>query len=84
MLKPNHSLSDTIKAYTPEAEDESKKVHRGLSDADKKKEAAKLLGSSGGKIGGVARARALTKEKRVAIARQGGLAAKRKKGKEGN
>lgn len=84
MLKPNHSLSDTIKAYTPDAEAEAKKVHRGLSDSDKKKEAAKLLGSSGGAKGGPARARALTKQQRVAIAKQGGLAAKRKKGKEGN
>ena len=45
--------------------------------------AAKALGSAGGKVGGPARARKLTKARRTEIARQGGKA--RQKGrKEGS
>lgn len=43
-------------------------------------EAAKTLGSRGGKKGGPARARALTKNRRKEIARKGALAKQRKYG----
>lgn len=84
MKKPTSSFSEVIKSvYTPTAEDE-KKVNRSASDADKRKEAAKLLGSKGGSIGGPARAAKLTAARRKEIASQGGKAAKRARGKEGN
>jgi hypothetical protein len=69
-LKPNHSLSDTIKGMS--------------NESDEAKNAAVLLGRRGGKKGGPSRAAALTKEQRVNIAKLGGKAAKRKKGTEGN
>lgn len=43
--------------------------------------AAKILGKKGGKTGGPARARVLTKGQREAIARKGGIA--KAKGKQG-
>ena len=52
----------------------AKKSKSGLT------EAARTLGKAGGKVGGPARARSLSKSKRVAIARQGGQAKARKKG----
>jgi hypothetical protein len=45
-----------------------------------KNKAAVALGKLGGKVGGPARARALTKKQRVAIATQGGKARQRSKG----
>ena len=52
-----------------------KKGSKGLTAA------AKALGSKGGKTGGPARARRLTKAQRVEIARQGGKARQRSGGK---
>lgn len=46
----------------------------------KKNPHAVALGAKGGKVGGPARARALTKKQRVAIATQGGKARQRQKG----
>lgn len=42
--------------------------------------AAKLLGEKGGEKGGPARARVLTKQQKIDIARKGGKAAAKKKG----
>jgi hypothetical protein len=85
MPKPSPSLHETLKSvYTPTAESEAKKVNSTTISGDELKRAAKQLGSKGGKIGGKARAVALTAKRRSEIAKMGGTAAKRARGKEGN
>lgn len=76
MTPSSNSLHEVVKGL----EKPKPKLDR-LYDSDETKKAAKLLGSKGGKKGGAARANALTKERRVEIAKMGGKAARKNLGK---
>jgi len=65
----NQAAHDAISRLT-DGEDESQPSDVDNRDAEARREAAKLLGSLGGKKGGPARAKKLSKKRKIEIAKK--------------